>query len=61
MAGQACELMEMEAAELEASPDTGGVSLEDDFCIPLVGLLMVKTLVFEPKAPSIDMVNQEGC
>ena len=37
-----------------------GVSFDCDVDFLCIGLIMVKTLVLEPKGPSIDMVNQEG-
>ena len=55
MAGQACRLMVIEEPVVLSMVSLPGV----DFLWK--GRFMVKTLVLEPNAPSMDMVSQEGC
>ena len=57
MAGHACRLMVMEEA-LARSVAGPLLGVGADFFWG--GRVMVKTLVLEPKAPSMDMVSQEG-
>ena len=57
MAGQACRLIVIEEP-LECSTVIEDLPGVDFFW---KGRFMVKTFVFEPNAPSMDMVNHDGC
>lgn len=62
MAGHAWELIDIDAELICGVASFGvGVSFDDevDFCFD-AGFMMVNTFVFEPNAPSMDIVSQHG-